>query len=105
VQNPLEIGSDLGDLSDEYPTKRLTGFWSPGPKQYLLTFEDKETKEPGHVLKIRGMTLNEETEGSISVANFKKMVEELGLVDEDKSGIPSNVQRIGPDDYGNINTR
>ena len=105
VQNPLVTGNKLGDLADEYPTKRLTGFWSGGPKQYLLEYEDKITKEPGHVMKLRGMTLNEETEGSVSKANFKRIVEQLGLVDEDKNEITSNDQRIGPNDYGEIHTR
>ena len=105
VKNPLVTGNKLGELTAEYPTKRLTGFWRGGPKQYLLEYEDKETKEFGYVMKLRGMTLNEDAENSVSRENFKKVVENLGLVDEDKNGIPCNVQRIGPDDYGNIFTR
>ena len=78
IENPLKTGDKLGELVDEYPGKRITGYWSPGPKQYLLTFEDKITKEYSQILKIRGMTLNEEAENKISAEKFKTMVEKIG---------------------------
>lgn len=95
----------MGELNDEYPTKRITGFWSPGPKQYLITFEDKVSKEKSHIMKIRGLTLNEETENTISIKKFKEMVEGIGIVDEDKNPFKNTNQKIGPDDYGKVYTR
>lgn len=63
------------------------------------------TKEESHVMKLRGLTLNEETENSISIQTFKNMVENLGDVDEDTNGITNTNQKIGPNDFGKVYTR
>lgn len=57
--------------------------------------------------KIRGLTLNEETENSISMEKFKEMVENIGEVDEDdkKNSTENTNIKIGPDDYGKVYTR
>ena len=38
--NPLKTGEGLGELTDEYPNDTIVGYYSPGPKQYLLLFKE-----------------------------------------------------------------
>jgi len=102
----LKTGDKLGELVDEYPGKRITGYWSPGPKQYLLTFEDKITKEYSQILKIRGMTLNEEAENKISAEKFKMMVEKIGEEpDESDEDCGNDNLRICVNDFGVVYSR
>ena len=46
-------GNYLGDLTDEYPNKKITGFSSGGPKNYTYRLSDGS-----HVTKVKGFTLN-----------------------------------------------
>ena len=46
-------GNYLGDLTDEYPHKKIIRFSSGGPKNYTYRFSDGS-----HVTKVKGFTLN-----------------------------------------------
>ena len=46
-------GEFLGDLTDEYPGRRIFRFVSGGPKNYAYEFEDGDS-----VVKVKGFTLN-----------------------------------------------
>ena len=72
--NPLELGNYLGELTDECKGYELTEFYCAGPKQYLLVMKDKRTGETKHSMKIRGMTLDDQTTNKISIERFKEAV-------------------------------
>lgn len=57
-----QIGPHLGDLTDEYPQHEIVEFVSGGAKQYGLKLRRRGAPagEFEYVLKIRGMTLNED---------------------------------------------
>ena len=64
-----ECGRFLGDLTDEYPGRRITSFVTGGPKVYSYTFEDG-----GAVTKVKGITLNSKNAKAITPEALTKMV-------------------------------
>nr|CAD2188351.1 unnamed protein product [Meloidogyne enterolobii] len=55
---PLQVGPHLGEFTDEYPNYEILEYCSGGAKQYGLKLKKKETDELEYVLKLRGITLN-----------------------------------------------
>jgi hypothetical protein len=58
---PVKVGHLLGQLSDEYPDYKILEFASAGNKQYGLRMIHEETMQEKFVLKIRGITLDQQT--------------------------------------------
>jgi hypothetical protein len=78
--NPLKTGPHLGDLTDELKGYVIVEFASGGNKQYgLLYFPIDEPDNLKYILKVRGITLNNEILSStLSYENFKKSVLKYG---------------------------
>jgi len=63
----------LGEFTDELDGDELEEFHCAGPKQYLLIKRDKDGNRKTD-MKIRGMTLDENTVNEISVERFIRAV-------------------------------
>ena len=98
-ENPLTTGSILGELTNEYPTKTITGYYSCGPKQYLLEYID-ENGIYGYTMKLRGITLTEDTGNLLTPQNFKRMARAIGSGNEES--IETNNTRFKPQKSGAI---
>lgn len=64
-----ECGRFLGELVDEYPSKKITSFVTGGPKVYSYTFEDGSA-----VTKVKGISLNCQNSAVITPAALTKLV-------------------------------
>ena len=68
-QDNPPCGDYLGQLKDEYPSKKIVKYASAGPKSYFFMFEDKS-----HVTKVKGFTLNFKNSKLITPALIEDMV-------------------------------
>ena len=82
---PFEEGSMLGQMKNEFPEHDVLAFYSGGQvhtrvvknklhfscKQYGLELRNRETGEISHVLKCRGLTLDESNEDKFNFQRFK----------------------------------
>ena len=107
-ENPLKTGKLLGELTDEYPDEEIVEYYSPGPKQYMLILQDKKGNRR-HIMKIRGLTLDEHTEKNITPDFFKNAAMNAGVRDENgdlkETRKTCTYHRIRPDWLGEISSK
>ena len=115
-ENPLETGTLLGELTDEYPNEEIVEYYSPGPKQYMLVLEEQIEDEAKNrftkrrnVMKIRGLTLDEATENSITPEDFKSATHNIGVRNENgelnETRKTNTYHRIRPNWHGEITSK
>uniref|UniRef100_A0A915DIW6 DNA-directed DNA polymerase n=1 Tax=Ditylenchus dipsaci TaxID=166011 RepID=A0A915DIW6_9BILA len=70
--NPLEMGEFLGQMTAEYSDSDIILWACTGPKQYAMELRTKNSEEllDWHVIKVRGLTLDERNGRSYSSTNF-----------------------------------
>ena len=74
--DPITEGKFLGDMSVEYKGYNILQFISGGPKQYGLELEKDGIIT--HVLKVRGITLDENSTHVFGFEKLKKMILNFG---------------------------
>jgi hypothetical protein len=94
-KNPLKTSPHLGGLTDEYPNHNILEYVSGGAKQYAIKLQakNKPFAEFEYVLKIRGMTLNQNvlSEQGLRFETFKKSVLQFA-----NTGIPPEIPILYP---------
>lgn len=68
---PIEMGDFLGEMSEVYPDHDIIAYYSSGCKAYALKLRKKGTGEIETVVKVKGITFNEETARTLSFDHFK----------------------------------
>jgi hypothetical protein len=68
---PIQCGALLGEMSNQYPDHEILAYYSTGSKSYALKMQHKRTRKIDHIVKCKGITLNQETVNIVSFARFK----------------------------------
>ncbi|GMT16018.1 hypothetical protein PFISCL1PPCAC_7315, partial [Pristionchus fissidentatus] len=89
ASNPFAdmIGDGLGKLTDETPGHEIRRAVFGGPKQYGLELVDKETGKISHVLKIRGLTLDDDASKKITFESLSTLVKMGGSITTERMNL------------------
>jgi len=72
----IETGEKLGEMSQEYKGYEILEFIAGGAKQYSLKMRCLKTNTEKYDIKLRGITLDEQTSHVINGCTFRKHVME-----------------------------
>lgn len=100
-QMPVTTGNFLGDMEIEKANYDILEYVSGGSKQYGLHLRHCVTGEESYELKLRGITLNHQTDAIINYHQFSRLVKDNSEI---RQHLTAEYTRLQPKLHGGVKT-